>query len=1409
MFTKRQRAKWKGRPGNRGHRLRIEQLERRITPTVVSLTPIADNTLFEDPTGNLSDGAGPHFYVGSTGPTAGNLARRGLLKFDLSSIPAGSTINSATLTLNVSKVPGGAPAEDVVVHLAQMDWGEGTSDSSQGGTGPGEGDGIQATTGDATWKYTFFNTQTWNNLGGDYSASTSATKTVTGPGSYQWTSAGLTADVQRWLDTPAANDGWLLTGLEGTNKTARQFDSRQNSTLANRPALSIDFTPPPPDLTITKTHVGNFTQGDASRTYTIKATNSGTGTTSGTVTVTDILPTGLSPTADDNTTVNGWNITFNNQTITATRSDTQGPDTSFPALPIEVAVAADAAASVTNEATVAGGGETDTSNDTADDPTTINQVADLTIAKSHVGDFTQGDSGDVYTIQVSNVGHAATAGNVTITDVLPTGLLPTAADNTVVNGWSITFNGQTVTATETDSLAAGDHYLDLPITVDVAGDAPSSVTNTATVAGGGEVITGNDSADDPTTIDLYVAPNQPPVNTLPAGYSANEDTAVALGGISVSDVDSFNGAEKVTLTVASGKLTLSTSVVGGLTAGQVSGNGTGTVIATAPLSAIDATLADAAGLIFTPGQDQNGDLTLTMTTDDQGHTGTGGPQTDMDTSTISVAAVNDAPVNTLPATGSTNFDTPLALTGISIADVDAGSSTVSVVFSATHGTLNVNSSVLGGVNSLDVFGNGSSLVTILSPLAKINATLAGVNGLVFTPDAGFAGTAMLTLVTNDLGNTGSGGAMADTDSDSISVLRVLDHFTIDMPSNAVAGVPFNVSITARDHAGGVISNYGGTLNLSTSDGQGNVPATANFTAGVATFQATLDTAGNQSISAADSVASSVTIQGTVSVAAAAATHLVFAQQPESALVNSPFRTTVSVAAHDRFDNLVTTDNEVVVIRLQNNPAAATLTGIKSVKLTNGVATFPTLRLSKAGLGFTLAASTATLPATFSDPFDVIAVARFKVTTDKVTVVAGNNVKVTVEAVDAKGQLVANYTGPVTFSSNDLQAILPPDSPLTNGQADFMVTLETAGPRSIVVADVANPAVMGAVKKSIAVTPASAVTLQISAATATTVGQKDKVVVQAIDPFGNVDVNYTNTVALSASNANAPPTHGFTAKDAGKFTFTILPTNAGLQELTADDGNNFGQQAQLVVSAPPAAGAITQPDPDNPAKTALVVFGTAKANVIQISPASADGKSVQLLIGGVSQGTFTPTGHIYIYGLAGNDSIQVVPGSGALNGVQVNEPIVIDAGAGNDTVDVSGTGLNSIVVGGDGNDSITGSPGRDILIGGNGADVLHGGDGDDILVAGPTKLDGSLFGLLGLMSEWGDTGTDFVTRVQHLNGSLAGGANGPYLLNVVSMQKDTAVDQLFGEAGTDWFLFTGGKKPDKLADLTNGEFLSEL
>ena len=133
---------------------------------------------------------------------------------------------------------------------------------------------------------------------------------------------------------------------------------------------------------------------------------------------------------------------------------------------------------------------------------TVNQpaVSDLTLSVGHNGNFKQGDTADAYYVAVSNVGSASTTGTVTVTDTLPSGLTPTVADTGASNGWTLSTNGQTVTGTCSDVLPAGDYYPTLTVTVAVAANAPASLTNTATVSGGGETNTTNDSASDPTTI---------------------------------------------------------------------------------------------------------------------------------------------------------------------------------------------------------------------------------------------------------------------------------------------------------------------------------------------------------------------------------------------------------------------------------------------------------------------------------------------------------------------------------------------------------------------------------------------------------------------------------------------------------------------------------------------------------------------------------------------------------------------------------------------------------------------------------------------------------------------------------------------------------------------------------------------
>ena len=186
-----------------------------------------DNTIFSE-SGSESNGAGGDIYVGRT--NGGNL-RRALIHFDIAGfLPVGSTIESVTLTLSMTKTRAGT--ETISIHTLNANWGEGTSESTGGGTA--------ATPNDATWTQSFFDSLSWTTNGGDFISTADASTTVGGNGQYNWGfNAEMVADVQNWLDNPDNNFGWLIKGNEESDQTTKRFDSREGPT---KPTLTVTYS---------------------------------------------------------------------------------------------------------------------------------------------------------------------------------------------------------------------------------------------------------------------------------------------------------------------------------------------------------------------------------------------------------------------------------------------------------------------------------------------------------------------------------------------------------------------------------------------------------------------------------------------------------------------------------------------------------------------------------------------------------------------------------------------------------------------------------------------------------------------------------------------------------------------------------------------------------------------------------------------------------------------------------------------------------------------------------------------------------------------------------------------------------------------------------------------------------------
>ncbi|WDV30001.1 retention module-containing protein [Aeromonas caviae] len=286
------------------------------------------------------------------------------------------------------------------------------------------------------------------------------------------------------------------------------------------------------------------------------------------------------------------------------------------------------------------------------------------------------------------------------------------------------------------------------------------------------------------TIHLDVSPvNDAPVNVLPDDPQvAQEDEPFVIQGLQVKDVDAGNGIMEVRLSVEHGTLTLPAG--SGVT---LTGNGTGDVVLTGTLADLNALLSG--GVTYQGDPDFHGNDALTMVTDDRGNTGSGGALSDTDVLPILVQPVNDAPVNQLPTTPQVaQEDQPFTIHGLQVSDVDAGNSPLSVTLSVLHGTLE-----LAAGSGVTVSGSGSNTLVLSGSQDAINALLAG--GVTYQGEQDFNGQDALTMVTNDLGNTGSGGPLSDTDVLPIEVEPVNDAPVTQVPGSLQVKEDGSLSLT--------------------------------------------------------------------------------------------------------------------------------------------------------------------------------------------------------------------------------------------------------------------------------------------------------------------------------------------------------------------------------------------------------------------------------------------------------------------------------------------------------------------------------------------------------------------------------------------------------------------------------------
>jgi hypothetical protein len=216
----------------------------RAVAASITLIPSADTSLIEIAPNN--NNGGQAWLL--AGKIQNDVYRdRALMKFDFSAVPTNVIVLSAVVTVEVTRQPGdGLANAPFGLYRMLRPWGEGNKVAT---IVPGQG--LPATPGEATWRHAFFPTNEWTVPGGasgvDFSDIESSFQFIYGTGQspYRFESTPeLVADVQRWVNNPQSNYGWmLLCDDEGAIVTARRFGSREDTN--NAPVLEIEYIPPP------------------------------------------------------------------------------------------------------------------------------------------------------------------------------------------------------------------------------------------------------------------------------------------------------------------------------------------------------------------------------------------------------------------------------------------------------------------------------------------------------------------------------------------------------------------------------------------------------------------------------------------------------------------------------------------------------------------------------------------------------------------------------------------------------------------------------------------------------------------------------------------------------------------------------------------------------------------------------------------------------------------------------------------------------------------------------------------------------------------------------------------------------------------------------------------------------------
>jgi|GEM_PF-1187038 len=636
------------------------------------------------------------------------------------------------------------------------------------------------------------------------------------------------------------------------------------------------------------------------------------------------------------------------------------------------------------------------------------------------------------------------------------------------------------------------------------------------------------------------------------------------------------------------------------------------------------TVQDLLGNTITTGPGSTASITLAINANPgQGTLTGGGPVA----AVAGVATFNGVSINRSGNGYSLTASTTGAAGATSIAFNVAPGSASKVVFTQppTGATAGVAIAPAVTVSVQDANGNvvptATNAVTLGIAVNPGGGTLTGAGPV--SPTNGVATFSALSINKSGVGYrlTASGAGLTGTDTSGVFNVTGAAPAQLAFgvqPSATVANVIMAPAVTVNllDQFGNpaTVNNNSVSLAIANNPGGGTLSGSTSVIAnssGVATFaNLSINKTGTGYTFSATSTGLTGATSAAFNITPAAENQVVFVQQPTTATAGAAIAPAITVAVQDNFGNVVTGSTAPVTLAFGTNAGGGTLSGTLTQNAVNGVATFPNIRINRAGSAYTLTASSGTLRASTSSAFNIVVGPPthlvFAVEPSASTV-AGSPISPAVQVAirDSMENTITGATTPITITIGNN----PSGGALTGGGATNAVSgvasfgnlrIDKAGTGYTLHADGGGLPQATSAAFNILVGTGNRLVFIVQP-TSTTVGTNiaPPIQVQIQDGSGNPVTTATDSVLLAANVPGVLSGVTRSAAVAGVATFSGVRVNVAgtgytLSALPIGTGLIGATSTSFNITAAPTTTTITSdtPDPTVAGQSYTVGFGVA-------------------------------------------------------------------------------------------------------------------------------------------------------------------------------------------------------------------------